>query len=387
MKLIAAVALMIAPLLALPAAAQTTDAPSPAPDYTQDASWLCRPGRVDACWANQDATIINADGTRRIETFKADHAPKFDCFYVYPTVSPQPTINSDMIAGPAEKQVAAYQAARFAKHCRVYAPLYRQITLRGVVSGKASDADRALAYGDVKAAWDAYLARDNHGRGVVLIGHSQGSALLKLLMQREIDGKPVQDRLISAMLPGTNVAVPDGRDVGGDLKSIPLCRAAEQIACLVTYVSFRADAPPPQGSRFGSVPGNGMVAACVNPAALAGGLAVTDNYLGTRGAGLASTPMGAWTSDGTPVTTPFVKAPGLISAQCAANGKFHYLAVTVNADPADPRTDTIVGDVVFGNVILKDWGLHLIDMPVVMGNLVELSNTQAQAWLKAHPGR
>ncbi|MFX8441269.1 DUF3089 domain-containing protein, partial [Acinetobacter baumannii] len=84
-------------------------------------------------------------------------------------------------------------------------------------------------------------------------------------------------------------------------------------------------------------------------------------------------------------TTPFVKAPGLLSAECAASGRFRYLAVTVNADPADPRTDTIAGDVVVGNTILKDWGLHLIDMPVVMGNLVELSNSQAEAWIKRHP--
>ena len=63
-----------------------------------------------------------------------------------------------------------------------------------------------------------------------------------------------------------------------------------------------------------------------------------------------------------------------------SNGGFSYLAVTVNADPADPRTDTIVGDVVVNGTMLKDWGLHLIDMPVEMGNLVSLSEYQAAAW-------
>ena len=61
-------------------------------------------------------------------------------------------------------------------------------------------------------------------------------------------------------------------------------------------------------------------------------------------------------------------------------GEFNYLAVTVNADPADPRTDTIVGDVVNNGTVLTDWGLHLIDMPVAMGNLVELADKQALAW-------
>ncbi len=83
MKLLATLALLT---LALPAAAQTAPAaptsasPSPAPDYRQDASWLCRPGRSDACTADQDATVINADGSRSIEKFAADNHPKFDCF-------------------------------------------------------------------------------------------------------------------------------------------------------------------------------------------------------------------------------------------------------------------------------------------------------------------
>ncbi len=394
MKLLVALGVIAAPLPALaqtpppaptPATAPASASPSPTPDYRQDASWLCRPGRADACASNQDATVIAADGTRTIETFVADRKPAFDCFYVYPTVSLDPTPNSDMAIGPEETAVAASQAARFTQHCRVFAPMYRQVTLnalRAVLEGKAVTADRAMAYGDVKAAWEDYLRRDNHGRGVVLIGHSQGSGIIKALLAQAIEGTPAAKLLISAMIPGTNVAVPAGGVVGGDLKSTPLCQTAEQTGCVVSYVTFRADAPPPANSRFGTVPQPGMVAACVNPAALAGGRAVTDAYLGARGAGLASLPMGPWTKDGAPVTTAFVKVPGLISAECTTSGAAHYLAVTVNADPADPRTDTIVGDVVLGGVTLKDWGLHLIDMPVEMGNLVALSDRQARAWLK-----
>lgn len=385
-----------APAPAAPApsapAAPASASPSPTPDYRQDAAWLCRPGRADACAANQDATIVNADGTRSVETFAADRHPKFDCFYVYPTVSLDPTPNSDMTVGPDETAVATVQAARFAKHCRVFAPMYRQVTLtalQAVLQGKAVQADRAMAYGDVKAAWEDYLRRDNHGRGVVLIGHSQGSGIIKTLLAQAIEGTPAAKLLISAMIPGTNLAVPPGQAVGGDLKSTPLCRSADETGCVVTYVTFRADAPPPTNSRFGLVPQPGMVAACVNPAALLAGSdggspAVTDAYLGTRGAGLASLPMGAWTRDGAPVTTPFVKVPGLISAACTTTGPFHYLAVTVNANPTDPRTDTIVGDVVVGGVTLKDWGLHLIDMGVEMGDLVTLSDRQARAWAKRH---
>jgi hypothetical protein len=237
-----------------------------------------------------------------------------------------------------------------------------------------------MAYRDVKAAWDEYLAYDNHGRGVVLIGHSQGSGILKQLVADAIEGTPTQRLIISVLIPGTNVAVPAGKDVGGDLKATPLCHTAKDVGCVVSYVSFRADSPPPENSRFGVVPQPGMVAACVNPAALGGGAAVSDAYLGARGAGMASAPMGPWTTDAAAVTTPFVKVPGLISTACTSTGKFSYLAVSVNAKPTDKRTQTIVGDVVVGTRMLKDWGLHLVDMPVVMGNLVELSDAQAKVW-------
>lgn len=359
-------------------------APIPAPDYNSDAGWLCLPGRQDACAVDQNVTVIAADGKRKVIKFKPDPAPKYDCFYVYPTVSLDPTPNSDLNIGPEEKLVAASQAARFAAKCRVYAPLYRQVTLtalRDIMAGKASAADRKLAYLDVEAAWWKYREKYQAGRGVVLIGHSQGAGILKQLLADVIEKDPEQRRLlIAAYLLGTNVAVPAGGDVGGDLKRTRICKTMDQYGCVVSYVTFRADSPPPDNSRFGKVPQPGMVAACANPAALGGGKAVTDAIFGAKGAGFASAPMGPWTSDNAPVTTPFVSVPGLISAECVSNNGFSYLAVTVNADPKDPRTDTIVGDVVVNGAVLKDWGLHLIDMPVEMGDLVNLSEYQAAAW-------
>lgn len=384
-RLLVILAALAAPFAPAAAFAQATAAPTTisAPDYAQDGSWLCRPDRADACTFNQDVTVIQANGKSKVVKFRPDAQRQFDCFYVYPTVSLDPLPNSDMNAGVEERNVAAFQAARFAQHCRVYAPIYRQGTLmalRSLLTGGTMKADYALAYNDVKAAWDSYLARDNRGRGVVLIGHSQGASILKSLITNEIDGKPVMRQIVSAMLLGTNLAVPQGQVVGGDFKRMALCTAPDQFGCAVAYVTFRADSPPPAGSRFGVVPTAGQVAACVNPAALGGGKVVTDAILGTKGAGAGSAAMGPWTSDGAPVLTSFVKVPGLISAECRAEGGFSYLAVTVNADPRDPRTDTIVGDVALGGTIDKAWGLHLIDMGVEMGNLVDLTDRQAAAW-------
>src|SRR5258708_15304141 len=200
--------------------------------------------------------------------------------------------NSDMVPGPEEKGVVSAQFARFASKCRAYAPMYRQITLtalRAAIGGTPMPMDRALTYNDVLDAWNYYLEHDNHGRGVVLIGHSQGSGVLTQLIKAEIDGKPVQSRIISALLLGTSLPVPKGKDVGGAFQHLPLCHSVKQIGCVITYASFRSSAPPPANSRFGKVAGENMVSGCTNPAALAGGSGELHAYLGARGSGVVTT--------------------------------------------------------------------------------------------------
>jgi len=82
-----------------------------------------------------------------------------------------------------------------------------------------------------------------------------------------------------------------------------------------------------------------------------------------------------------PINTPFVSVPGLLTAECVSNEKGSYLAVKVHGDPKDPRTDDIVGDVVTGGKVQADWGLHLIDVNVAMGNLVDIVGQQTKAYL------
>jgi hypothetical protein len=370
--------------LAADAAAQT----APKNDYSKGDTWLCRPGRTDdACATDQSTTIVTADGRLTREEWKANPNAPIDCFYVYPTVSLDPTANSDMVAGPEEKNVVRVQAARFASQCRVFAPLYRQVTLtalRAATSGKPMAADRALGYGDVLDAWNDYLTRDNNGRGVVLIGHSQGSGVLAELIRREIDGKPIQSRIVSALLLGTNVAVPKGKDVGGAFTKMPLCRSAQQTGCIITYVSFRSTVPPPPDSRFGRVQGEGMEAGCTNPAALGDGRGQLHAHLSAGQTQIVSSsaPPPAWVTPSETINTPFVSVPGLLTAQCVSNDKGSYLEITVNGDPHDPRTDDIAGDVMANGKPVASWGLHLIDVHAAMGNLVDIVGTQARAFKK-----
>lgn len=378
--------LLLLGLIAAPALAQP--APYAAPDYRKAESWLCRPGATDPCSGDASTSRVGADATVTLDMLPAARKPAIDCFYVYPTVSTDPTPNSDMVADAAERSVAQAQAAPFRQACRVFAPLYRQITLatlRDRMAGKPVTADPTLGYRDVSAAFADYMKHDNKGRGFILIGHSQGSGVLKALIAGEIEGKPVARQMIAAYLAGHNLLVPDGKDVGGDFKSTPLCRAAAETGCAVAWVSFRDTMPVPPASLFGRPPAAspaGMQVACTNPAALAGGRATLRPLMVNRtGIVDSGNPPPKW-ARGRNIYTPFVALPGLLTGECVTRENANILSVGINADPADPRTDTINGDVVVDGQVVPAWGLHLIDMQVVMEDLIDLARTQGQAWLR-----
>ena len=80
----------------------------------------------------------------------------------------------------------------------------------------------------------------------------------------------------------------------------------------------------------------------------------------------------------------FVSVPGLLTAECVSNEKGSYLAITVHGDPSDPRTDEITGDVVANGQVLADWGLHLIDVNLAIGNLVDIVHQQSKVYLATH---
>ena len=368
-------------------AAQQADTAPPKPnDYADGKTWLCRPGRQDACAIDHTTTVVAADGKLAKETWTADPNAPIDCFYVYPTISTDPTPNSDMNADPAELNVIKQQFARFASTCKPYAPLYRQVTLVGLrrmlAPGATVTLDQGLQYDDVKDAWNYYLKNDNKGRGVVLVAHSQGSFILNRLIHDEIDGKPIQSKLVSAILLGTTLAVPKGKDVGGSFQHVPLCHAATQTGCVITFASFRSTVPPPANTLFGRVPDAAMAAACTNPAALAGGSGELRAYLDKSGRTITSnTPGKPWVAPEQPIETPWVSVPGLLTAKCASNENASgYLEVTVHGDPADPRVDDIVGDIGAGPNVLANWGLHLIDVNLVMGNLLDIVSQQTKVY-------
>lgn len=370
--------LAFAPAAPTPAVAQSPPSAPAAIDYSDGTSWLCRPGRQDACAIDLTTTVVQASGSLSPETFSADPSAPIDCFYAYPTVSTDRTPNSDMTPDAAELRVVAQQFARFASVCRPYAPSYRQVTLAGLqtrlAGGGVPDLAQGTAYQDVLAAFRHYIENDNGGRGFVLVGHSQGSFILTRLIAEEIDGRPLQSRMVSAILLGATVTTATGRDTGGSFPTIPLCRSASQTGCVVTYTSFRKTAPPPESTLFGRATEAGQSAACTNPAALGGGSAPLRSYHSTGGTIVGGRAASTWVESGPLIETPFVSTPGLLSAQCASNEHATYLEVTVHGDPSDPRVDNIGGD------LTPQWGLHLVDVSISMGDLLDVVRQQSNAW-------
>jgi hypothetical protein len=338
--------------------------PLTASDYAVSASWLCRPDRADVCSSPLSSTVVAPDsGALSKRILSPDPAAPIDCFYVYPTVSREPTANADMAPSPEIQHAAMEQFARFGANCRTFAPIYRQVTT-AAMNGEAPRGDGQLAYSDVRAAWRYYLEHDNHGRGVVLVGHSQGASLLQRLITAEIDGKPVQRRLVSAILVGGNLQVPVGRDVGGTFRHIPLCRAAAQTGCVIAYSTYLADHPPGWDGLFGAA-GSGTIAACVNPGELTGDGSL-DGELPTVG------------DVATALGTTFVENPSVLSGRCTSEANHVYLAISIRS--ANPRTQRLASALTALDARRPRWGLHSLDIALTLGNLVDSVRQQSLAW-------
>lgn len=364
---------------ASPAAAQ---APVAVPDYSKAATWLCLPGRADICAKPLPTTALNPNGYGSTVLSPVVKNLPVDCFYVYPTVSRDPGLNSDLLPGNEERSAVQTQFARFAGVCRTFAPLYRQMTVAAVAAhGLGADIgpEALTAYRDVAAAWRFYLAAYSRGRPFVLIGHSQGSAMLIELIKREIEGKPLARRMLRAIVPGFNVLVPQDRKTGGTFRFTPICSSPAETGCVMSWVSFRERNPPSLGAMFGWAPRPGMTVACTNPARPGStGWERLDSYWDTRFNGPVPGGPIIWSTEGRP-PTPYLRTEGLVSARCVNRGQLGYLEVRTNADPNDKRTDRIGGEVGILGFFLPGWGMHLADMAIAHGNLIRTIETLASA--------
>ncbi len=322
--------------LALSCATAVSLAFSVAAPASATTTWLCKPGLEggDPCTIGLDTTEISPTGQpQRTTKVRRARDRTIDCFYVYPTVSDQERPQATRAIDPELRAIARFQAARYSRDCRVYAPVYRQITLQGLnAPDTVTTGMRESAYRDVRSAWREYLRNDNEGRGVVIVGHSQGTFILRRLIAEEVDPKAsARKRLVSALLLGGNVLVEKGSDRGGDFKRIAACRSHTQLACTVAFSIFNG--PVPQYARFGRTGGRsissrlpGTEVLCTNPASLGGGSGAITPVFPSRPFP-ASTTIGTGNSligfpfpDPNSIKTPWISAPRAYSARCSSEG-------------------------------------------------------------------
>ena len=376
------------------AAGQPAGAPAKTPGQPAATLWLCQPGQApDPCAGNTAVSAVTADGTVSPGAQPSSAAEsKFACFYVNPTSSltQTKTGNTSLAVTQLDEYIATEEAAPFSQVCDVWSPLYHSQTFPTVLKGLAGDENLMrstfnVAYDSVLPAWQSFLARTG-SKPIILIGDSQGAAILIHLISAQLDHQPsVLHRLLVAILVGGNLQVPTGKVIGSTFTSVPLCTSPTQAGCAIAFSSYAAE--PPANSVFGR-PGQGtslqsqetakagQQVACVNPAALGGGTGDLDPYLLTAAqveSGLKE-----------PVHTPWVTYPGLYAATCEQGGGATWLQIASLAGTSGTRP--VVTDAVLPGVVDTGpaWGYHGYEFNLTLGSLLHDVAGEEAAWQSSH---
>src|SRR4051794_30528306 len=339
--------------------------------------WLCAPGvKSNPCLPSFKTSVFSTwNSTARVTIPKAAKNAKIDCFYVYPTVSNQNANVATKAVDPEIKDIALFQASRYSTACRVFAPIYRQITVPALSRKPApTAAEQAIGDKDLLEAWKQYMSKYNKGRGFVLLGHSQGSFRLTTLIQKQIDkNAKVRKHLISAVLLGGNLTAKDGSDRGGSFQNLPTCKSTTQLHCLVAFSSYNQT--PPANSLFGRTPRSGQHVVCTNPASLSANAPIDFDSIVPSKPFAPGTLIAAGIQllhvEYPKVSTPWIEATSAFSGRCSTDGGASFLDVKSNEGTPVPDASPDA-----------TWGLHLLDANIAQGDLVKLVQSEAKKYLR-----
>jgi hypothetical protein len=333
-----------------------------------DTVWICKPGQSDDLCAGTIAGKTNpvpGQPSVPLEYTRPKNAP-IDCFYLYPTQSEQSTPNSNLDKDPPIRRVVVQQARMFSSVCKVYAPMYHQVTYSG--NQAAYNPDVETAYQSAKAGFEDYLKNYNKGRGFIMIGHSQGSAMTGRLIDELVDtNADLRKRFVGAIAPGANIYVPKNKFVGGMYANVPACSEVGQYQCLIAYSTYKGD--PGATPMFSSLSSGYWIypearpdptkyeAVCTNPAQLDGGdgtllpLANYDYLLSTPAEETAA---------------PWQSQPDYYKAACERSATSHWLNIS-RIDDSDPRLD-------LGQAVASGNNYHVPEVNLAEGNLLSIAS-------------
>ncbi|MDH4018160.1 MAG: DUF3089 domain-containing protein [Xanthomonadales bacterium] len=223
-----------------------TAAPS-APDYSNPEHWAALPDREDAADFTPEGV---SDGQANAAV---------DVFFVHPTTflssagwnAPM----GDLASGNwVDNAVMPAQASVFNGSARVFAPRYRQAQIYVFFALEDGGNDALeLAYTDVEAAFEHYLAEYNNGRPFIVAGHSQGALHVRWLLEHKISGTQLLERMVAAYPVGYPMGI---SELAASIPDIPVCNSATQTSCLLTWNTIGDGYRP-------LLPTQGKV--CVNP--------------------------------------------------------------------------------------------------------------------------
>lgn len=323
-------------------------APVTAEAYADPALWISRPGQAG------DPSRWNPAGTKPEPVAAA-------VFFVHPTSYLDKASWNAPVADRSSRDLAATfvqgLASPFGGAAQLWAPRYRQATFGAFLSDKP-EAIQALdlAYGDVAAAFDRFIAQVPAGQPIVLVGHSQGAYHLRRLLKDRVAGHPLAKRIAAAYVIGWPISL----DHDLPLLGLPACAAPDQSGCVVSWLSFgepadpkmalaayarrpALDGKPPGGSKF----------LCSNP--LTGAIG---------GSAAASANLGSLKPDKETRTATLIV--GAVPAACRADG---FLSI---GDAPD-----------MGAYVLPGNNYHIYDIPLFWANLRADFARRVAAWKPA----
>ena len=198
------------------------------PDFSQLDYWAAHPWK----WDPSDST------PKPLRSIPKDSL--VDVFFIHPTTYTEvrtgmnATIDNDYINAKTDYSSILFQASVFNRQCRVFAPRYRQahITAFFMKDKQKADSALAIAYEDIKTAFDFYLKNWNRGRPIIIAGHSQGALMAEKILKDYFEGKPLQNKLVVAYAWGWPVP----KDM---FTSLEMCKDSLQTGCLCGWRTFR----------------------------------------------------------------------------------------------------------------------------------------------------
>ncbi len=149
-----------------------------------------------------------------------DITKRADTLYLYPTAyintdadAPKIVPVTDETMRKGALQNIELNCGVFSESTNVFVPYYRQSNLGALTdldSGDFVDFQMQEQRTDVYAALDYYFEHYNDGRPYILAGHSQGSAMLKIVLREYMQAHPAYyERMIAAYVLGYSITNED----------------------------------------------------------------------------------------------------------------------------------------------------------------------------------